>query len=506
MTAQNDHSTPKHHIITIVIYLVIACFVIGLAGYAYMGSFIRLIGDDYCYGGILQTEGFFGGQRVSYMEDVPYHGDRYTLTFVSFLISLLPPAVNGWIPFLTIGLYGWALYLFFTNLLKKINWEFPALYRVLIALATAYFTLLLAPTVRQSLYFRSAMLPSFAPIIGTIFLVGQLLRIEKPKSYQVVLVGVLAFVNGGLAENGAAFQGVALGLLLLTALWDVKQSGWKQWSALFLPLAGIVGTVLSVGVMALSPSISATLDAGKVPLGTALRLSLAHTVDAYKGFFRAKQTAFEMIMLLGYFSVALSSWIKRTPMEKLSFNFKSFIFSLAISQIVSLTLIFAIMLPSAYSRGVYPDPRHLIAVSVIMVINWIFVGLQFGKVGIAIVSRFSRRKSKLYIVFFVLFLFFIGLIYPIRYSFEVIEDRHLYQYWAREWTERDATIRAAAARGETEVHVLLMDHLIEDVGELGPDPVQNWYNLCAADYYGVDIYADQPGWEEGLKEFLSTRR
>ena len=506
MTTQTDNLPRKSVIIDIVIYLVIACFVIGLAGYAYMGSYIRLIGDDYCYSGVLQTEGFFGGQRVSYLEDVPYHGDRYTLTLVSFLISLLPAAVNGWIPALTIVLYSWALYQFFSNLLKKINWELPALYRVLIAIASAYFTLLLAPTVRQNLYFRSAMLPSFAPIIGTIFLVGQLLRIEKPKPYQIALVGVLAFMNGGLAENGAAFQGVALGLLLLVALWDVKRSDWKQWSVLFLPLAGIAGTMLSVGVMALSPSISATLDAGKVPLGTALRLSLMHTFDAYRGFFRTKRAAAGNIMLIGYFAEALYRWKKLGVNERLSGNFKSFILPLAISQIFTLALIFAIMLPSAYSYGVYPDPRHLIALSVIMVINWIFVGHQFGKIGIAVVTRYPRLKAKLYIVFFVLFLFSIGLVYPIRYTFYTIQDRYLYQYWAQEWTERDAIIRAAAARGEPEVHVLEIDHLIEDVGELGPDPDKNWYNQCAANAYGIVIFADQPGWEKGFSEFLSSHQ
>ena len=63
------------------------------------------------------------------------------------------------------------------------------------------------------------MLPSFAPIIGTLFLVSQLLRISKPKGYHIALTGLFALINGGLAENGTAFQGMALGVLLLAALW-----------------------------------------------------------------------------------------------------------------------------------------------------------------------------------------------------------------------------------------------------------------------------------------------
>jgi uncharacterized membrane protein YsdA (DUF1294 family) len=471
-----------------------------------MGSNIRLIGDDYCYSGVLQTEGFFGGQRVSYMEDVPYHGDRYTLTLVSFLISLLPGAVNGWIPALTIALYGWALYLFFTHLLKKIDWELPTLYRVMIALATAYFTLLLAPTVRQSLYFRSAMLPSLAPIIGTIFLVGWLLRVEKPKPYQIALVGVLAFVNGGLAENGAAFQGVALGLLLFSALWDVKRSGWKQWSALFLPLAGIAGTVLSVGVMALSPSISATLDAGRVPLGTALRLSLTHTFDAYEGFFRTQYLVVLVLLVFGFMVVVTGWQAAAHKTDKPQGAIGSTVLYLVLAQVVSLLLIFAIMLPSAYSRGVYPDPRHLIVVSMVMVANLIFVGFITGKLVLTLFALLPKGIRAVSLFGAALILLAVGLLYPVRYLPRTLQDRYLYQYWAQEWTSRDAVIRAAAARGEPEVHVMEMDHLIEDVGELGPDPDRNWYNQCAANAYGIVIYADQPGWDEGLTEYLSTRQ
>jgi hypothetical protein len=51
-----------------------------------------------------------------------------------------------------------------------------------------------------------------------------------------------------------------------------------------------------------------------------------------------------------------------------------------------------------------------------------------------------------------------------------------------------------------------MDHLIEDVGELGSEPDRNWYNQCAANAYGIVIYADQPGWDEGLTQYLSTRQ
>lgn len=501
---QTAHSIEKRSIIDALIYLAIACFVIGLAGYAYTGSFIRLIGDDYCYGGVLQTKGFFGGQWASYLEKVPYHGDRYTLTLVSFVISLLPPAVNGWIPLVTIVLYCLALYLFFQNLLRRTNVKLPVAVRILIAEAAAYFTLLLAPTVRQSLYFRSAMLPSFAPVIATLFLVSQLLRLSKPKGYHIVLTGLFAFINGGLAENAAAFQGMALGVLLLAALWSVRKSRWQQWHPVVLPLVGIAGTLLSATVMALSPSISAVLEADKVSLGAALRLSLGHTVDAYTGFFKTQYLVVVVLLVVGFLAAVVACRTLTDQTEKPRFDLKSLAILLALAQLASLLLIFAIMLPSAYSRGVYPDPRHLIAVSVVMVINLMVVGYVLGKQSLAAIVELPKWMETVGLTGAAVLLLGIGLLYPVRYLPHALQDRFLYQYWAREWTQRDAAIRTAAAQGELEVHVMLLDHLIEDVGELGPEPDKNWYNQCAADYYGIKIYADQPGWDEGFTEFLSN--
>jgi hypothetical protein len=497
---QTAQSTQKQRIIHIVIYLAIACFVIGLAGYAYMGSFIRLIGDDYCYGGVLKTDGFFGGQWRSYVGKVPYHGDRYTLTFTSFLITLFSPAINGFIPAITIVIYSGALYLLIKNLMRKLGLDLPVAFRILLAVAAAYFSLLLAPTIRQSLYFRSAMLPSFAPIVGSIFLASQLLRISKPNWYHIVLAGLFVFINGGLAENGAAFQGMVTGLLFLAALWSVRKSGWQQWHPVILPLVGAVGTIISVVVMALSPSISVVLDAGKVPLGTAISLSLRHMVDAYIGFFTTKYLIVVILVIFGFLAAILAN-----KKDKPTFNFKSMVIHLALSQVVSLLLIFAIMVPSAYSRGVYPDPRHLIAVSVVMVFDLIFIGFIIGNQGLTIFAKLPKRMKTVSLIGSAVLLLGIAVLYPIRYLPETVQERLLYQYWAQEWTRRDKLIRETAAQGETEIHVMLLDHLIEDVGDFNPDPAKSWYNQCGADYYGIEIYADQPGWEEGFNEFLGIR-
>jgi hypothetical protein len=75
-----------------------------------------------------------------------------------------------------------------------------------------------------------------------------------------------------------------------------------------------------------------------------------------------------------------------------------------------------------------------------------------------------------------------------------IENLPLFTRWSRLWDERHARLVAAGQNNIETIHVMALDHVIEDVGELSPDQ-DYWYNNCAEMVYGVDeIIADQPGW------------
>jgi hypothetical protein len=61
---------------------------------------------------------------------------------------------------------------------------------------------------------------------------------------------------------------------------------------------------------------------------------------------------------------------------------------------------------------------------------------------------------------------------------------------------RDTDIRTASAQGFVDVQVVEIDHIIDRVGDLAPDP-GHWYNICAAAYYQVNsIRADLPGGDQ----------
>src|SRR5579859_3398092 len=65
-----------------------------LAVYGSVGSFARYVADDYCWAGVLRTEGFFAGQADWYLNYSP----RYAFTFIVNVVELAGPAIVPALP------------------------------------------------------------------------------------------------------------------------------------------------------------------------------------------------------------------------------------------------------------------------------------------------------------------------------------------------------------------------------------------------------------------------
>ena len=492
--------------LSLILILAAVGFIAGLLAFAYMGSFIRLIGDDYCYAGVLQTYGFFDAQAQSYLNKMPYHGDRFSLTLISTLISLLRPEVNGVIPGLTILAFVGSLVYFFASLSARFSLRLPKGSGFFLGLVAAYFTLLMTPTVKQSLYFRSAMLPSFAQIIGTLFLAGFILRPRPLRWVELLPALLFSVLNGGLSENGAAFQGMATGIIFLVGLIGWLFNKANRPAQMSLSAAAILGTIVAGVVMWLSPSIAEARGEMSISIITAFGMSLRHAWAFFSGVFRTQYNAVG-IVFLATLSLFVMSLRETTAHEKLADARPGHLLvALLLSQVVAFALIFSLMLPSAVTRSAYPDPRHLIGGVLVVILDILFSAFLLGRLVLALWQKKGNALGwKVLEWGAATLLVAVALAYPVRYIPTITRDRQLFSYWSQQWTQRHAEIVAAADAGEVEIHVLQLDHIIEDVGELGPDPATNWYNQCAINYYGVTIYADQPGWEEGFNQFQSQQ-
>ena len=90
---------------------------------------------------------------------------------------------------------------------------------------------------------------------------------------------------------------------------------------------------------------------------------------------------------------------------------------------------------------------------------------------------------------------FVTSLYPIRAYPHLFEGERFMMKWASLWDQRDEQIREAAESRAASVEVMVLDHPIPWVAELGSDPAAA-YNLCAQEYYGIPaIIADLPGWD-----------
>src|ERR1043166_3430052 len=66
-----------------------AALALPLVGYASIGSFARYTADDYCWAGVLRTEGFVKAQALWYVGYSP----RYAFTFLVNAVELAGPAI-----------------------------------------------------------------------------------------------------------------------------------------------------------------------------------------------------------------------------------------------------------------------------------------------------------------------------------------------------------------------------------------------------------------------------
>src|SRR3990170_1509768 len=139
-------------------------FSLGIAAVAFMGSFTRLSGDDYCYGAVVREHGFVGAQVFSYVDHPPYHGNRYASTFVSGAISQAGPGT--WAAWPGLSLLGWAAALTWCGCqvarLAKIR--YPFLVSLLCAVVVVFLTVYQAPDREQSVYWWSANVLYLTPL------------------------------------------------------------------------------------------------------------------------------------------------------------------------------------------------------------------------------------------------------------------------------------------------------------------------------------------------------
>ncbi|NIM93211.1 MAG: hypothetical protein GTO18_05815 [Anaerolineales bacterium] len=480
------------------VIVILGCIAFGvvLIAYAYIGTFMRYSGDDYCYAGVVTERGFLGAQVYSYFHDMPYHGNRYSLTFVSGLSSLLGPKFSGFLPGLGILLWIIGLVYLLRGVSKVTQLELWNGESVLIAEVLVFTSLFAAPSIGQSFYWRSGMLPHIPVFIGLSFILGFIIReVFRERSSPIILLVIflLSFLNGGFSETGAAFQAGVLMLAIIAAWVGYHRGSEKAGRALRLLVVALIGTVVAIILLLISPAIRPELAEREFLSDTfeSLRITLWFAIDFMRASFRGLWLP-HLVELL--FFAALGCLHSYIFMDMKSLSFRRFLVLCAVIIGAGYFLTVYCVAPSSFTRAQYPSPRALLLARYVMVLMMGLLGWFFGVQA----SLYSQRTPKLsYLIFgasvIVLMVFWL---YPLRAAIQTYDEAPRYRRWTERWEARDDAIMRAVSQGIRDLEVTEIDHIVPWVAELSEDP-DFWYNRCAAEYYGLDsIRATLLGWDE----------
>lgn len=456
--------------------------IIGVLAYlavtAYLGTFSRYMSDDYCESFSTKSSSPLAAVITRYEDGNWRAANRYSnLFFVGVAESLLGPKNISIIPVIMVLLFGGGLVFLVrqVRIMAGIKWHISM--DILWGCFLAFITILETPNRFQILYWRSSMATHFAPLVFLNFLVAALLARIKARQegaasvWFVIVVLFSAFVIGGFSEPPVTVMIVGSTLALIY-IWFFVSNNLRQPS---LILAGsiLVGAVLSLGVMAVSPAVS-KLSATTPSFAQWLQRTFEYTYF----FLTDTVKTLPIPILFSFLCPAVLMFLVTRQGDY--FNLKvSLRFAVVLPFILAL-LIAAGFSTSAYGQS-YPVVRARFFAYFFLTITAMVEGATLG-------LWLSRIKWKLFNTAAfeyaaILVLIFMGF-YPFRAVVQVLRDVPEYSTRAQEWDRRNVHIYELRERGQTDLIVPQFGG-IYDVKELDNLPT-HWVNRCAAAYYGVN--------------------
>ena len=461
---------------------------IGLAIFAYLGTFSRYTSDDYCLSAFFLNDDLIDQMTRRYFVS----SSRYT----NILFIGLADAIFGWynvaiLPALMLILFVFGLYLMLKEVERIFILGWNSWMTFFLASSVVFFSVLQAPALYETLYWRAGMTSHFAPLafipfFGAFLLIQIRLSRERTPSLWAQMVCLISpLLIGGLSEPPTALM-ITILILGIFATWIWGKGQFRR-STLILLLWSLAGALLALVVLVLAPANSLRL--GRPPPGV---LELVSRLLLFPAEFildtlqtRPTPTLASVMMPAVLFCVYYAH-----PSRNISNETRNRLGFLVIAIIlIAYLLIAASFAPSAYGQS-YPVGRARFAGRLIMTSALMAEGALLG---ILISNIRLNIFHAVYIRRFAILLMMILMLYPLRTAWQTSMEIPAYQQRASAWDERDAEIRALKAQGVRDLVVpFLSDDQIQDLG----DRREFRLNRCAAALYGVDSILAVPLGEE----------
>jgi len=420
-----------------------------LAVYASVGTFARYTADDYCWAGVLRTEGFLAAQAQWYT----LYSPRYAFTFIVNVVELAGPAIVPALPIAAIVV--WLAMLTWTF----VQFGFKSMPALLLAEVAALATLQTAPDLPQSLYWQTGMLTYLLPLILATFLLGWIRRASMSSRLSFAALAVCAlttFVAGGLSETYLIPQNVALTLALVTCA-TLTYRGEARRLALAYLTAALAGGVLALEAIVVAPATA--IRVGGTPADLWLASSAAIATAAYQV---ARLLRYFPLMVLLCLVVPGLLCVQASKISRRTF--------VLVTAGVAITLPFCYF-PSFYAQNGNPPARSLIVPGAILIGYVVFSGYALSAFALRLRSPVRMVAAAM-----------LALV-PIGVAVVSLPELANAAQHAALWDAEDQQIRAARDAGLADVSVPpLPAYLGENFVTGDPD---DWFNRCVARYYGV---------------------
>lgn len=463
-----------------------------LLAFAFVGSTMRLSGDDYCQAAQMTEYPFWEVQWRSYVGSIPFGVNRYSVTAIASLAGLFPPQANGVLTGLALVLWWAGLSTVLDSAAGLGGVKMTRLERLGLSAFVVFLTAYQAPDVAESLYWRSSMLSYLAPLVALTYVFGislRALRGDGPSRWTSWSVAGLAFFAGGFSETGATLQICALAIVAGLAITAApSRARFRRRSAIVL-LVALAGAIAAGVALAFAPPAVArwaTMPA-RADLASFLALTARCPASFLLGSIRGNPlpTAVTLIVFASSALVLGAQGRASASQMPLALFMKG-------AAILGATyiLIAATCAPSILAQGSYPGLRALLPARFVMVLALASVGWILGT-GLHDHIFGNLSLNRIVLLFAVLSLL-AGAIYGLRAGVLTLREYERFERWSNQWDDRDREIRRRKDQGIRDIEVKEIDHIIPNVAELSADP-RSWYNACAARYYGVrSLRADPP--------------
>ena len=459
-------------------WLLAASFVLALIAYAYLGSYSRYTADDYTVELVVRKNGWLGAQLAWYKG---WTG-RFSFSFVCDLVALAGPAATPFIPGLLLTLWFaatvWAVYEIhpFSG---KVSWA----RNVLIAGFVIFATLETAPSLAHSLYWQTGALTYLFPLIVISLFVAVVSRGLRKRSgkFYLLCTGVLTLVAGGFSDTFLVMQNCGL-IVSILAVQIFAEVDFKSRIRPFL-LAGLVGALLALIIVALAPGNSVRL--AQLPKQLSGWSIMKLTVICFVLFVRYLVLTHPVICLA---SLSLPLLIVLRGDGRM-WNRRLSICLLWLTPVATVLLITSGIAIGVYTISAMLPERAQILLCFVFVCGTVVWSRALGEYLLGKFPGVRDRIRQIVSLVSTVTLLLLA-ISPLISFFSVLGIREKARSYAADWDRQDSELKIAKQSGVTDVAVEQIGDFQSRIGK-GPSELHLrsdsafWINRTIASYYGL---------------------